>query len=230
MKNDKVQQNLVVMEFHLKMLQGYLDKFKVYFDELQNKLRHDKSKEAYNELDGLLGVEHLEVDVVGDIKHMIVYEDYFSVLPKLHYSSFLVTWYSLLENGLKMLCILCEKELNITKSADKINYLKGFKDYLINAEVKLEEEAWDEVDFIRRLRNKIVHMGPDYDKKLDEYSEPDLKSYIDKNRLMSDGKYKSLFIHYDYCQSLLNFTSSFFFRLSSEIDTLISICSKVRTT
>lgn len=211
-----------MLEFHLKMLEDYLDQFKIYFDGFRDKLRKESD-------DNPLKHDNVQMEEVLDVKSMEVYENYFMVIPKLHYSSFLVTWYSLLESELKTICGLCKEALNLEeyKKNKGRSEIKSIERYLIGANLYLDMEKWHEVDTIRKVRNKVVHLGPDYDKKLNEYSALVLKKYIDEHNLMPEGKYKSLFIHYYYCQYLLNFTSSFFFGLYSELDLIISMHSKV---
>lgn len=42
--------------------------------------------------------------------------------------------------------------------------------------ININKTKWDELHNLRRLRNKIVHLGPDFDKKLLEYDEKELKN------------------------------------------------------
>lgn len=194
----------------------YLTKLKEYFDMMQQNL----SDEYLSQIRSNDGFSDLSLEL-----HFMEKFDTTNLnFPKLHYSSFLVTWYSLVESELFETCNVCREKFEFKI---KVKDLSGrgitqAKNYLTKiVGVDVDEKKWEELDIIAQLRNKIVHLGPDFDKMLNKYEENKIKKYIDDNDLMIEGKYKMIFINYEFTMRLLDFARSFFSELQKAI-TLIN--------
>jgi hypothetical protein len=207
------RERLILLEYNLKIMNEYLTKFKEYTDVMQKDLVDEYLIQQLTPNDG---ISNLSLE----LHFMNKFDTTNFNFPKLHYSSFLVTWYSLVESELQEMCNLCHEkfEFNIKVSDLSGRGITQSKNYLTKVVcLNLDEVKWGELDIIAQLRNKIVHLGPDFDKMLNKYQENKLKKYINENDLMIEGKYKMIFISYQFTMHLLNFARIFFLDLQEVI-------------
>lgn len=209
--NEKVKNRLQLINYKIKVMKDYLEHFNEYFNTLQKKAREDYIQQYnhYDELGNLsLQLEYMEIFNKNDL-----------FFPQLHYSSFLVSWYSFVESELKNFCIFCNKELKLEKSTNGLKGYYSMKQYINDViGVPTDKEKWDEIKCLLFIRNKIAHLGPDFDKKLNEYSDEDIRSYIDTHELIKEGKYTALYITYEFCIHLLDFASNLFWGIYNSIN------------
>lgn len=207
---EKLANRLILIEYNLKIMKDYLQRFKQYLDSIRDETLQ-KFYEQRKPNDHFVNVS-LEIEYMG------IFDVNMLRLPQLHYSSFLVTWYSFIESELKELCEFCKEEYKLSKTTTSLKGLYHFKKYINNeVGISVDQDKWEELDCIRRLRNKIAHLGPEFDRKLAEYQEKNLKKYIDTHELLREGKYKSIHIHYNFCIYLLEFASKFFNGIYNDI-------------
>lgn len=206
----KIENRIKIVEYNINLMQNYLKSFKNHLDTLQS----DTIEEYLKEAQGFR-------NVVVDLKYMSIFDRNNVFLPKMHYSSFLLTWFSFVESELIELCSICEAKLNLKKSAAKLRGIYDIKMYLSNdVGISINQERYKEINIIREIRNKIAHLGPNFDKKLSEYEKEELKNYIEEHGLIREEKYKSIYIHYDYCMYLLELSNEIFFDIGNKISTL----------
>ncbi|MEK3955294.1 hypothetical protein [Psychrobacillus sp. FSL K6-1464] len=214
--NEKVKNRLMLVEYNIKLMEDYLKHFKEYLDNLQSKSRSEYLQQQ--NLHDDLGNLSLQLQFMGIFNKNNIF------FPQLHYSSFLVTCYSLIESELNEFCLIAEEELKLRKkvsSLDGSGILRSQKYFEKIVKININKTKWDELHNLRRLRNKIVHLGPDFDKKLLEYDEKELKKYIEKHNLIKEIKYKTLIIDYSFCIYLLDFLSKFFFEIANDTSGII---------
>jgi len=157
--------------------------------------------------------------------------------PRQLFSSFVVSWYSFVENRLMNFCK--SRNLKISLSIqDNENYGKGIKrayNFLYRAAgYKIDNEYWNELTRIRKTRNKIVHNNgrlsfssvnmPNNSVSVDVASDvtlylqidKDLYQYIETHNLL---EYIGVFYitpNFEYCKHLVDFGLEFFERLHKD--------------
>lgn len=211
--NDKLESRLMLVEYNVKLMEDYLKKFKSYLNDLQAETFEDYLQSRNP--DDVMG------NLALDIRHSSKIHNNIVSFPQFHYSSFLVTCYSYLEVELNEFCLICEEEFHLDKKVEDLKKHRGItrsEKYLKNTvKIELNQDKWDELKLIAKLRNNIVHLGIDFDKKLLKYENEDLKPYIEKHNLFKEIKYKYLMIDYEFCIHVLNFISPFLFGISNMI-------------
>jgi hypothetical protein len=159
--------------------------------------------------------------------------------PQLLLVSFVILWYSFVEQKLLDMCE--ELSLTITISAKgEENYGKGIrrarKFLLQGKKYEIDQAHWQELVYIGKLRNLLVHEGrtirlsfikPEresvvYKKNdsLDLYIPIDanLFQYMEKHNLYEmSGVLLNIVPSVDYCKGLVNFGSEFFKKLHNDL-------------
>jgi hypothetical protein len=189
-------------------------------EEQTNSLSDDEKKKFYEYYD----------------QELIEWDDDF---PRLVFSSFIVSWYSLIERHLLDFC--SNHELQITISIeDRENYGEGIR----RAQKFLQRAAgyaiatkyWEELNRIKQLRNIIVHEQGRLLYSRDAFPksisvklvndeivylqiEEHLLRYLQTNNLFKRaGTFKWLYIMptLEYCQYLIKFGKEFFLKLHQD--------------
>ena len=204
----------MMIEYNLKIMDEYLEKFKEYLDSIKEETYESYLK--HKESSGPFG------NVTLDIQFISIFDKNLLRFPQLHYSSFLVTWYSFLESELKGLCEFCNEEYKLGKSTKDLSGKYSIKNYIEkNIGNLIDKEKWMEIDNLAVLRNKVAHLGLDFDKRLDEYKS--IKTYIDTHKLIKEGKYSAIYITFEFCKYLLDFANKLFFGIYYQINSLYMI-------
>lgn len=207
--NESINNRLILLEYHLKIMNEYLETLKEFLTNLQQKGFQDYLKNKGSDFESI--AFELKYSAIHDMNNL-----YF---PQLHYSSFFLSTYSLIEAELKELCLICEDKFNFGKK-DEINGKNWGREksrlFLKNElGLILDRGKWEEVYSINILRNKIAHLGIDFDKKLLEYEE--IKDFVEKHNLIKVYKFKYLIIDFVFCKHILDFVSTFFLELGKMI-------------
>ena len=162
--------------------------------------------------------------------------------PKLIFGSFVVAWYSFVE---QQLLDLCEKRnLRISLSAkESVNLSKGIwraRKFLVDiGKVKIDEKYWQELSNINRLRNFLVHEGytlwgnyleiekpfviykSDMGENIYFTIEENLYRYLQKYSMVTHlGTWLQIVPTIEYCEYLISFAKTMFGVLidSSKVD------------
>ena len=132
------------------------------------------------------------------------------VHPYLLYSSFLVSWYSLVERELYGLCdFYCSQTDDLLRYKDLAG--QGIRRAQLFfkkvAKIDMEEEQWNELtQRAGKIRNCIVHRGGEL---LDDEIKQ-LREYLIKFNLLDKER---LVLNFDYCKYLIDFSARFFEKL-----------------
>jgi hypothetical protein len=159
--------------------------------------------------------------------------------PQLLLVSFVVTWYSFVEQQLIDLCERLELSISV-KPKDSESFSKGIRrarKFLLEAgNYKIEANHWQELINVGRLRNTLVHEG----KRLHgSYSMPDgecvpyttdngltvyipiedsLYRYLQKHDMIqSSGLFFYILPSFDYCRYLVVFGKQLFSKLYADL-------------
>lgn len=138
-----------------------LDQMSRYLNVISKAIEEEKREFETFAQKSMNGLSEDEVE-----QFMWVYEDDYSEIaekfPRLLFSSFLVSWYSYIENRLVQLCR--RKKLEITvRFEDNIRFGSGIDKVKLflkkSAEYEVDPKHWQELMHIRKIRNIIAHNG-----------------------------------------------------------------------
>ncbi len=165
--------------------------------------------------------------------------------PRMTYSSFLVTWFNLIEHELIKICETKELSINV-KIHDQERFNTGIqRAYTFlkeGANYKIPDLYWQELSKIREIRNKIVHadgriktfpMKPSNGKKTisiniseDENEEyivytdldEDLYNYLEQHAMIEyQGAVPYINPTFEYCLGLVEFGRSLFAKIYEDL-------------
>ncbi|MBD1868264.1 hypothetical protein H6F93_18460 [Leptolyngbya sp. FACHB-671] len=159
-------------------------------------------------------------------------------LPDLLLSSFVITWYSFVEQQLEDICKSFETDIS---APENIKHDKGIrrsrKILLTIAKYEINSADWQELVKIGGLRNLLVHTGNRLNGSLfrstgKEISlvsevgntyyfsiEPSFLSYLKKHKLLEHTGFSlNIFPTFSYCDYLVEFGRSLLIRLYSDLD------------
>lgn len=160
-------------------------------------------------------------------------------LPQLLLSSFIISWYSLVEQKLLDLC----EQLNLkTSIGPKENEyfrkgIRGARKFLYRTKgYEIDLHQWEELINISKLRNQIVHAGNhvrcSYNKLEGNYVscayqggevyialEKPVFDYLQKQNILEIGgpPYVEIMPSHAYCQYLVKFGKDFFYKLNKDL-------------
>lgn len=229
-----VEVELEQMSKYLQLLGGALN---ARLEEIESEYNDNRSRvHAYDEHDEWL-FEEAYIEDYAEVR-----DEFTSLLL----NSFIVMWYSFVEQQLLKLCE--QLQLTITvKATDRLYLGKGVqraKLFLQEATGSdgIDKSYWQELDDIRELRNVIVHAGNrirwSYKKPEQEHARvelppgtlPDedqvvyvrigkkLHSYLtEKSLLKFSGAWFAIQPSYEYCNDLVDFGKRFFGDLSQAL-------------
>jgi hypothetical protein len=173
-------------------------------------------------------------------KYIDIFQSVLGDFPRRLYSSFIVSWYSFIEDTLLTLCEDMKLEITIgIKDSGRIGtgihrarrFLEQATDYSIDT------NHWHELDIIRKIRNHIVHNGSKFPSSTDKsngethsiivtyegkdyyvvYSDEKLIRYLEEHSIIH--YYGTVFIYptHEYCQYLVNFGNLFFGKIFHDL-------------
>jgi len=158
-------------------------------------------------------------------------------LPTIFYSSFIVTWFSFVEANLLEICKKLDFKVTIGVK-EKIDIRDGVdraRAFLSKgAGYNFEKNIWDEIIFIRKIRNIIVHHQGriDYSYFKTEQNAVRLKpfgdeiyipidknflEYLENNNLYNIFEYFEICPNHGYCQHLVNLAKELFNDLDKKL-------------
>jgi len=199
-------------------LQDYRERFEESVKQMANELPEKDRGEFYEAyLD-----EYIELN-----------EDF----PRQLYSSFVVSWYSLVEHELIRLCESLKLKITLT-IRDRTDLGKGirrarrFLEEVANYEI--DNKHWQELVIIGNIRNKIVHEGQilNYSRKGAEdntvevkingevffvYAESNLCSYLEKHKLLKIHGLILINPSFEYCKYLVKLGQEFFEKIYRDL-------------
>ncbi|MBU1662117.1 MAG: hypothetical protein KKD28_11675, partial [Chloroflexi bacterium] len=184
-----------------------------------------------------------DMDEDAEIDYDQYLEHFASVLgdfPRRIYSSFIVSWYSIIEDMLFQLCEDLGLGISVTVQ-DTIRLGTGIqRSRLFLAEAAnytIDNDPWQELTKIQKVRNKIVHAGGRFAYSRDVpngdsgaipvpvngetiyylYAEKSLYRYLDKHELLKF--YGTFFINpsFEYCSHLVMFGEHFFTKILHDL-------------
>jgi len=172
-------------------------------------------------------------------RYIDIYGSVLGDFPRRIYSAFLVSWYSFVEDALEHLCM----DLNLTVSIrfqeqEKLGsgILRAKRFLSETGHIEIVKEDWLELDFIRRIRNQIVHDGGKFPRSLDR-PDNNAQTILIKEEETSyhvtidNALYEYLELHslhhfygtlivnpsLEYCQHLVSFGQRFFSKILSDL-------------
>jgi hypothetical protein len=233
--------------YNVWLIQFQLEIMREYLNLTMDALRHyeDKMETAWSQ-------ETMQKMVDNDDEEMLLqYEEYIDRfagllghVPRRIHTSFIVSWFSFIEDELLSLCESLNLSINIGVN-DRTNFGSGIRrayEFLAkSADYKINDNHWQELTLINKMRNQIVHRNGKFisyeekpsdddnvifvsfsDKERD--TEHELYSEIDKQlfRYLREKNllhfYGTLFIYpsVEYCYYLLDFADEFFSRIFND--------------
>lgn len=235
MKKKLFNKNVVywLVTFELDQMDRYLDLIQSSISE-----RFDEIEAAYKNDMG----ENLSEDEAEMLEEK--YTDEFIEIgrdfPKRLLSSFIVAWYSFVEQKMLDICVKLDLKIQVRPN-DTENFEKGIrrarKFLLVAQEYEINARHWQELIAISRLRNFIVHEGTQiigkYKKpdnvatitlKLDDGIDmffplkPDLYSYLQQHNIIEQsGMFLEIIPSFDYCKYLVLFGRDLFSKLYTDL-------------
>ncbi len=220
-----------LIRFELQQMNDLLDVLSVALQDYEQKL-----EDAYTAEE----LENLDDEGEKEYEHYLdIFSSMFGDFPRRLYSSFLVSWYSIVEDTLTQLCI----DLNLTilvRFQDQEGFGSGFqraKNFLIESgQVNINQTDWQEMEFIRKIRNQIVHKGGKFQisrEKPDRIQAPlastyDGLYYIQIDKQLYDYMERYSLLHFyntflinpslEYCRYLVDFGKNFFSKILSDLN------------
>ena len=162
--------------------------------------------------------------------------------PRLTYSSFLVSWFALIEHELIQLCVMEDLQVSI-RIRDQEQIGRGInRAYLFlkeGADFEIPQEKWQELTKIRKIRNVIVHQDGrirtyplefvDGKGMIEVRVDEDLTVYVEADRnlyhyleqhSMIDFQGALLYINptFEYCNRLVEFGLKLFSLVYEALD------------
>ena len=131
------------------------------------------------------------------------------VFPVFLYKSFIVSWYSFVENELFMFCNILERENDLILSHKDLSDrgITQARKYLVKvAAIDLVQVHWNELINIGKIRNVIVHRDGDFT----DAEIKDLKQYFDEHNLIENSRTNKFLPHLQYCRHLIELADNFF--------------------
>jgi hypothetical protein len=221
------------------LLINELERMSKYLELLKNtvQLRYEDLEESY-EKDMAREMDEDEAAILQD-----VYTDDFieaaESLPQLLLSSFIISWYSFVEQKLIDLCDDLHLSVRITPKDNKSmgKGIRRARTFLIEgANYEIDKVHWQELLDVNKLRNVIVHEGKDL---TTTYSKPDgqpisfttdsntpiyiladdgLVHYLNKHNLIK--RFDTLFEilpSFEYCEYLIKLSEKLFSKLYTDL-------------
>jgi hypothetical protein len=223
--------NVWLINFELEQLRDYLD---VLDDALKD---YEQKLENYYTIDDLTDMDE-EAEIRYD-RYIDIFSSVLGDFPRRLYSSFVVSWYSFIEDAITQLCK--DMDLMVTiRIQDQNNFRNGVyraKRFLVEAaNYTIDQGDYLELDIIRKMRNQIVHEGGKFQCSLEKPNEdvpavfiaeqdPPLYLNIEKNLYLYLNKhsllhfYGTFFINptAEYGRYLIDFGTRFFHKIISEL-------------
>lgn len=163
------------------LINSEIEQMKRYL-ELTNSYFENEQKEFVEALDKR--AEEFSEDEKNDF-YEFYSDEYFELregLPQRLFSSFLISWYSFMEQSLFDICDAHNLSISL-KIKDNLSFGKGIRKartFLIKgANYEIDAAHWRELVFIGQIRNRLVHEG-----KLIfmSFSQPSSDPYIEEER------------------------------------------------
>lgn len=151
--------------------------------------------------------------------------------PSAFFSSFVVTWFSFLEINLLEICKKFDLKVKIGVK-EKIDIREGIDRARIflskGAGYNFEKNSWEEISYIRKMRNLIVHergridysytktkenaveLKPFGDETIYVQIEKNFFDYLKSYNLFDVFEYFEIRPSYEYCQHLVNLAEELF--------------------
>ena len=185
-------------------------------------------------------LENMDDNAQDEYEHYIdIFQSVMGDFPRRLYCSFLVSWYSFVEEALSQLCVDLNIEIPI-RYQDQERFGSGIqraKKFLTETgQVEIINDHWQELNYIRKIRNQIVHEGGKFqqsiEKPLDNAQvvpftneettyyiriEKSLYDYLERHSL--DHFYLTLLINppLEYCYYLVDFGEKFFSKVLDDL-------------
>lgn len=138
--------------------------------------------------------------------------------PRTLFTSFLVSWYSFVEEKLKRLCdeLVPLSELDEEQRRKLGRGIVRSRKILSKAKrYKIRQEHWEELKRIQKIRNKAVHVGG----KLGSLeSEADIAKYLERHSLIAYRGVVILDPSLAYCKHLVNFGKDLFSTIYNDLN------------
>ncbi len=218
------------VNYELEQMAKYLDLVVVALQDNQKNLMESFEAETKD----MTEAEKSDFDQFHEDDYIEAGSDF----PRLLFSSFVVTWYSFTENHLIDLC--AKRGLRIMLSIrDSEHYGEGVRracKFLNDAaNYRIDSDHWQELLYIGRVRNKIVHEGgrltysyinsesKSVQIKLsdDEFAflhvDSDLYRYLQKHNLIEFTGLYYVTPSYDYCKHLVSFGKELFTKIYEDL-------------
>lgn len=146
--------NSWLIAFELQQMRDYLDTISIMFQDYEEKLEKKYMLEELTDMD--------EEDEDRYEQYLQNFASVKGDFPRRFYSSFIVSWFSLIEDGLINLCKSLDLSLKITideldKFGKGVNRAKNFLEKTAN--YKIDQNHWNELTHVIKIRNYIVHTG-----------------------------------------------------------------------
>lgn len=196
--------NGAMIEIGLQHMEEYLEVVAISIEDKQNEF------DSYIELEA----EKLDKDDKDAFYewHSDEYWRLNDVFPNFLYKSFIISWYSFIENELFNFCNILKKQNNVDLSHKDLadNGIKQAKRYLQKVIVmNLRESDWEEFAKIGKIRNTLVHRNGDF--KTEEIKN--MKSYLEKHKLLENNGFEKFVPNEEFCKYLIVLAKNFFANL-----------------
>lgn len=217
--------------YELQQMQDYLHTIHSLLHDYhqQVEIALDEEVEVLTDTDDEAEEQYYEhIDHLGRLLHF----------PRRLYSSFIVSWYSLVEDELLQLCNDLDLRISITIQ-DRVGYSGGVqraRKFLSEAaDYTIDNIHWQELINIQKIRNKIVHEGGRFYHSMDLpddgsqvipvtvkeityylFSDQSLYQYLDRNELLDFSTIVFINPTYDYCTHIIEFGMELFSQIYDE--------------
>lgn len=223
--------NVWLVDFELNQMSGYLKVFKTAIADYIQKLET---------MDPYYGHESHLSDEDKDLLYNAYFDEFSSMLgdfPRRLYSSFVISWYSFVEETLVKIC----DDLNQPIEKGKESLIKRLEKSFNKASYRFDPDQRQELLLINKIRNIIVHDGGKfltslkYDKETckttlikirheneDYYvnMSPNLNKYMEEHDILA--YYGTFFIKpsHEYCEHLVAFGRDMFEDIFNKLNLL----------
>ncbi len=226
-RNFHVELEIEQLSTYLKILSSSIDQIA---EEFRNAIEEEASKLEAQEQEEFFEFHHDEyIELSKDI-------------PRLLYSSFVVSWYSFVERSLLNVCNDFNFKISITVSDEEFlgRGIRRARNLLIKSvEYEIDNSHWAELSKIGKIRNTLVHSNNIFPVTLTKPEEvspkyvpinelegqtlylqidPNFYQYLKNHSIITyAGSYSFIETSLKYCNHLLGFAKDIFSKIYSDL-------------